>query len=41
MGTQENVGIKNCLCLLHWKNISCISCYSFVCLWCVVPVWIH
>ena len=26
------------LCWLHWKNISCIFRYSFVCLYCVVPV---
>jgi len=25
----------------HWKNISCIFCYSPVCLHCVVPVSMH
>jgi len=34
--TLDNIGIK-----LHWKNITCIICYSFVCLCCVVPVSMH
>jgi len=40
MGTPHNVG-KNCLCWLHWKNISGFFHYCFVCLCCVVPVSVH
>jgi len=32
---------QNCLCWLHWKNITCIFHYCFVCLHCVVPVLTH
>jgi len=35
----DNIGIK--LCWLHFKNISCIFCYSFVCLCCAVPVSVN
>jgi len=38
--TLENMGI-NFFCWLHWKNISIIFRYTFVCLGCVVSVSVH
>ena len=37
-GNTRQYWNKNCLCWLHWNNISCSFRYSFVCLCYVVPV---
>jgi len=43
MATLDNIGIKLFFFFgrRYWKNICCIFRYSFVCLHCVVPVWMH